>query len=43
VKVGISSPIVALSGNRPAWEEHAGISELVQVQLEVFAELAFPA
>ncbi|GAA2727787.1 LLM class F420-dependent oxidoreductase [Actinocorallia aurantiaca] len=31
MKVGISSPIVALSGNRPAWEEHAGVPELVQV------------
>ncbi|MCC5575626.1 TIGR03619 family F420-dependent LLM class oxidoreductase [Microtetraspora sp. AC03309] len=31
MKVGISSPILALSGNRPAWEEHAGVPELLQV------------
>jgi probable F420-dependent oxidoreductase len=31
VKVGISSPIVALSGKRPEWEAEAGTAELVQV------------
>lgn len=31
MKVGISSPIVALSGRRPAWEQHAGPAELVRV------------
>ncbi|TDC75381.1 LLM class F420-dependent oxidoreductase [Actinomadura sp. 7K507] len=31
MKVGISSPIVALSGRRPAWEAEAGTAELVQV------------
>jgi len=31
MKVGISSPVVALSGNRPEWEEHAGVPELVRV------------
>ncbi|TDC80155.1 MFS transporter [Actinomadura sp. 7K507] len=29
MKVGISSPIVALSGRRPAWEAEAGTAELV--------------
>ncbi len=31
MKVGISSPIVALSGKRPEWEAEAGTAELVQV------------
>lgn len=31
MKVGISSPIVALSGKRPAWEAEAGTAELVKV------------
>ncbi|WP_244929419.1 LLM class F420-dependent oxidoreductase [Nocardioides sp. W7] len=31
MKVGISSPIVALSGRRPEWEQHAGPAELVRV------------
>ena len=31
MKVGISSPIVALSGRRPAWEAEAGTAELLQV------------
>ncbi|MFV2178160.1 TIGR03619 family F420-dependent LLM class oxidoreductase [Actinomadura sp. LOL_016] len=31
MKVGISSPIVALAGRRPAWEAAAGTAELVQV------------
>jgi probable F420-dependent oxidoreductase len=31
VKVGISSPIVALAGERPDWERSAGPAELVQV------------
>jgi probable F420-dependent oxidoreductase len=31
MKVGISSPIVALAGNRPAWEAEAGTPELVRV------------
>ncbi|MFF4237731.1 LLM class F420-dependent oxidoreductase [Actinomadura geliboluensis] len=31
MKVGISSPIVALAGNRPAWEAAAGTAELVRV------------
>ncbi|MBO2465778.1 TIGR03619 family F420-dependent LLM class oxidoreductase [Actinomadura violacea] len=31
MKVGISSPIVALAGRRPAWEAAAGTAELVRV------------
>ncbi|RSN48702.1 LLM class F420-dependent oxidoreductase [Actinomadura sp. WAC 06369] len=31
MKVGISSPIVALSGRRPAWEAEAGTAELLRV------------
>ncbi|ACY99927.1 LLM class F420-dependent oxidoreductase [Thermomonospora curvata] len=31
MKVGISSPIVALAGNRPEWEHRAGVAELVRV------------
>jgi probable F420-dependent oxidoreductase len=31
VKVGISSPIVALAGKRPTWEAAAGTAELVRV------------
>lgn len=31
MKVGISSPIVALAGNRPEWEAAAGTAELVRV------------
>ncbi|WP_067177798.1 LLM class F420-dependent oxidoreductase [Microtetraspora niveoalba] len=31
MKVGISSPVVALAGDRPEWERHAGVAELVRV------------
>ncbi|MFI0355270.1 LLM class F420-dependent oxidoreductase [Actinomadura sp. 9N407] len=31
MKVGISSPILALAGKRPAWEAEAGTAEIVQV------------
>lgn len=31
MKVGISSPIVALSGGRPRWEHEAGPAELVRI------------
>ncbi|WP_127782816.1 LLM class F420-dependent oxidoreductase [Rhodococcus sp. X156] len=31
MRVGLGSPIVALSGNRPAWESEAGPAELVRV------------
>ena len=31
MKVGISSPIVALAGHRPAWEAAAGTAELLRV------------
>ncbi len=31
MKVGISSPILALSGKRPAWEAEAGTAEIIRV------------